>query len=757
MKKILPVMIILAVAAYFFFTHQTEPEISLAVNGEHLVLETPVKQEDGTFLVPAEPVFRALGFMTAWDDAGEIFSAGIGDLRIDLPVGSNVVSVDGLSEEWAAPVQVRDGVVYMPLEAEKIAAWALVEWDEQERLLAISTPPDFNPFREEEEAEEQKVPPSLTVGYPPGSPTTYYGDSLFVFGSTDAGDDVTVTVNDMPVDIHDAQTGNFLTMVDIPRGEEYPIVVEAAGPHGATTIKRSVLYPAAWEKMAREPLIIDQSFAVPAENQALTVGEILRVAVQGSPGAEASFSIGGQGRSIAMTELAAPSGPPGEGGIYTADYTVTAQDVPGSGVSSPAAITVTLRREGREVSRELPGKVSLSGNPVYRVIEVKPEAELKNIGWLYMVREGPVRLHSETLGGAGATTNVVGYLNEGTRFEAVGTAGNLYRIRLDGGRTHLIYRNAVRVIDGKTALEPTLTSIALSAGDRFAGGKTVLTLEATERFPFLVQDGKTSIGLKIFGAEAAPGLTLPGASGAVKDLKLRSGTDDCPDSMLLTLELTRVISAFSARWEGTNLVLSIDGPPEVDRDHPLRGKTIIVDPGHGGRDTGAPGPGEVHEKDVVLAMSLHLRDMLVKEGAKVIMTRDEDIFVPLYDRPERIDEYKADLFISVHANAHAHNARATELHGLMILYNYAHNEALAEIMLQVMAEKTELHAFRTWRRNIAVLRHPQIPSVLVEAGYMMHPEDNRHIFSEEGQKKFALAMKEGIKAYFLSFDNENRN
>jgi N-acetylmuramoyl-L-alanine amidase len=61
----------------------------------------------------------------------------------------------------------------------------------------------------------------------------------------------------------------------------------------------------------------------------------------------------------------------------------------------------------------------------------------------------------------------------------------------------------------------------------------------------------------------------------------------------------------------------------------------------------------------------------------------------------------------------------------------------------------------TWKRNIAVTRFTQFPCVLVEAGYMMHPEDNWYIFHPRGQEDFARAMKEGIKEYFLSCDENN--
>jgi len=258
----------------------------------------------------------------------------------------------------------------------------------------------------------------------------------------------------------------------------------------------------------------------------------------------------------------------------------------------------------------------------------------------------------------------------------------------------------------------------------------------------------------MYGLKAAENLMPPRLPGSVRDVIIEVDNPDEFGLIMLNIKVDYKIAGFRGRWVGTKLVLDIFKAPSIDVDNPLEGKTVIIDPGHGGIDTGAIGPGEVHEKDVVLAMGLYLQELLEEEGVNVIMTRNGDEFVNLYDRPERIDLYDPDFFISIHVNAHAHNAPATEIRGLMILYNYAHNEELAEIMLHTMDELTDLPAFRTWRRNIAVIRHPHVPSVLVEAGYLMRPEDNWYILHPWGQKVLARAMKEGIKRYFLSLQGD---
>ena len=747
MKRAVLALLIILITGFFFFIYDPANDAEILMNDQYIVLIDPVIIEDGKLLIPAKLLFNELGAETEWDNENRILSALLGDYKLELPVGSNNITIDDEITVWDSEVKMFNDIIYVPVRASAETLKAFIEWDDQTKTIQLSKPIGSDP-----KLEDDNGGPPLHVAYPPVSQFRYYANSLFVFGTTKPYAQVEVKVNGKPVEILDPRTGNFLTMVSIPRGEEIVIRVEATDSQGTTTVERSVIYPAGWQAMPGEPLAVHPTNLIPGEDQILGPGDSLKIAFQGSPGAEAKFWFGSEENKIAMTEIAYPSGPPGTGGIYTVKYTINSQDLPDSGSSEPLPITIILQKDGEQVSRELPGKITFTSENPYKVLEVRGQDVIKNRGWLYIVRDNNYQLHAGTLGGTGYPTNVVGYLIGGTRFEAKGTSGDYYRVKVNDIDTFLIHKTAVREVTDKDTLDPTLLRLDLSE----TGEKMSLRLSSSERFPFLIEDGTNKLKVKLYGIEKNEILSMPSLTPAVKDLKLERCVGDCDASMNLTVELDYFMTGFEPVWVDNQLLLNIYKPQEVNRDNPLKNKTIIVDPGHGGRDIGAIGPGDVHEKDVVLAMSLYLRDLLAAEGANVIMTRTEDVFVNLYDRPERINDYDADLFISVHVNAHAHGARAVDIRGLMILYNYDHNQKLAEIMLDTMEAETDLPAFRTWRRKIAVLRHPQIPSVLVEAGYMMHPEDYWHIFHPSGQIKIARAMMEGIKEYFLSLDYQYR-
>lgn len=741
LKKILALLLIIAVTGYFYFIYEPPGEIDIIADEQNRETADPLVIEDGVIFIPAELLFAKLGAETEWDEENKILKAAVGDYSLSLPVGSEEITVNGETINWKAAVKLIEGEVYVPAGSCAETLGAFVRWDPEEKTLVSSSAfdPDYANGGEG---------PLLHLAYPYFSGFRYYANSLFIFGTTKSYSQTDVTVNGKPVDIIDRRSGNFLAVIDIPRGEEFLLRVEATGNEGTTVVERTVIYPAAWQPMALEPLAIHPENVVPGENQILSQGDDLRIAVQGTPGADAEYKIEGASTgSIQMTERAYPGGPRGEGGIYSASYAVTTENTPASGLSGPHTVTVTLQKNGQSVSRELPGKIYFSAGNPYRVVEVKEEHLLKNQGWLYIIQNSSFQISPGTLGGTGFNTGVISYLVEGTLYKARGISGGYYRVEVDGNNNYLIHRASLRELPEIETLEPYLEAVELSE----TAEKVTLRLKTSERFPFLIKDGKNRLALSLYGLKQTENTAAPRLTPSVNYFSLEPCRESNVDSLVLTIGVEENMTAFERYWDGNELVLEIYKPQTVNENRLLKGKTIIVDPGHGGSDFGATGPGGVHEKDVNLPMALHLRDLLTLEGANVIMTRTEDEYVNLYDRPENINRYNADLLISIHSNAHAHGGPALDTRGIMILYNYEHNRELAEIMLEKMVENTELPAFRTWRRNIAVLRHSQVPSVLVEAGYLMHPEDNWHVLHPRGQRILARSMLEGIKEYFRTF------
>ena len=221
-------------------------------------------------------------------------------------------------------------------------------------------------------------------------------------------------------------------------------------------------------------------------------------------------------------------------------------------------------------------------------------------------------------------------------------------------------------------------------------------------------------------------------------------------------------------------------------------KTIVIDPGHGGRDPGAIGPSGVKEKDVVLAVSLALRDELEKKkDLTIYMTRSTDIFIPLKKRTEFANEKKADIFISVHANSISGSKKRksytkgykiyflsqakneddklaamiensvieleedTEKGDYLqqILTDMANNEFLTEsqdisiLIAESFAKSlTRIQKLHTGvgQANFWVLNGAYMPSVLVESCFISNPGEEKLLTDKNFQKKLGIAISDAV-------------
>lgn len=215
---------------------------------------------------------------------------------------------------------------------------------------------------------------------------------------------------------------------------------------------------------------------------------------------------------------------------------------------------------------------------------------------------------------------------------------------------------------------------------------------------------------------------------------------------------------------------------------------IVIDPGHGGKDPGATGISGVQEKNVVLSTALYLKRDLETKGYIVHMTRNNDTFVPLTSRRQLPQRVNADLFISVHANSlansstmrgadafvwgRANSERARQLalsensvaavEGIpnvgnkdvdMILADMMQSQTttdsirLGNLILKNLARRAKVHKKTVDTGNLVVLRAINVPSVLVELGFLSNPEDEKLLASPAFQRQSASAIANAIQQY----------
>ncbi|BAZ69062.1 MAG: N-acetylmuramoyl-L-alanine amidase [Pelatocladus maniniholoensis HA4357-MV3] len=179
-----------------------------------------------------------------------------------------------------------------------------------------------------------------------------------------------------------------------------------------------------------------------------------------------------------------------------------------------------------------------------------------------------------------------------------------------------------------------------------------------------------------------------------------------------------------------------------------RGKVIVViDPGHGGKDSGAPGIGGLLEKDVVLPIGKRIAAILEQNGIQTVLTRDADFFVELQGRVDIAERANATLFVSVHANS---VDKRPDVNGLEVYY-YDSGYNLAEVVRKTILQNiSTLNDRGTRKARFYVLRKSSMPSILVETGYMTGRQDNPRLGNPEYQNRMAEAIANGILRYLKS-------
>lgn len=195
--------------------------------------------------------------------------------------------------------------------------------------------------------------------------------------------------------------------------------------------------------------------------------------------------------------------------------------------------------------------------------------------------------------------------------------------------------------------------------------------------------------------------------------------------------------------------------PNLPDDGTLKAQTIVIDPGHGGSDTGAVKDGLV-EKVINLETSLYLRDYLKDTPITIKMTRETDVYPELHERVTFAKRNNADLFISMHANAYNNLANGTEtFYYAAANQNTYSSKALATYIQKRLLTSWGLNDRGVKHGNFHVLRENDMTAVLVELGFLDAWQDRPKLASSAWRKEAAKAVYLGILDYYTHYEGKN--
>jgi N-acetylmuramoyl-L-alanine amidase len=171
---------------------------------------------------------------------------------------------------------------------------------------------------------------------------------------------------------------------------------------------------------------------------------------------------------------------------------------------------------------------------------------------------------------------------------------------------------------------------------------------------------------------------------------------------------------------------------------------VIIDPGHGGKDSGAVGIGGILEKDIILPIGVRVAQILQENGVQAVMTRNSDYFVTLQGRVDMADRANADVFVSIHTNS-AGSSRP-DVNGLETYY-FDSGFNLARVVHSTILQSLNVRDRGVRKARFYVLRKSSMPSILVEAGYMTGQQDIAQLQTPQYQAQMADAIARGILQY----------
>ncbi|MFQ5676927.1 MAG: N-acetylmuramoyl-L-alanine amidase, partial [bacterium] len=488
----------------------------------------------------------------------------------------------------------------------------------------------------------------------------------------------------------------------------------------------------------RDSVVIDSSLLLPDQDLQLRSGDYLEVMFKGTPGLQGTFSVPGLIERAPMTEDS--SG---------AEF-YWGESVFGSGKSRPSSVVEGIYRGGLIIaqgtnldSAEI--RFELRGNDGLAVKAIAP-ARLT-------VHDDPIPQIGEliedlTVARTGPGLGYQMFLPRGVRLRITGKRG-------DYARAYLNELEDVWVPDASLNFLPPGTpipgsTIELIRSENLAR-KVRLVFYLHERLPFKIEQSNN------------PAALIVSIYGAI------SNTDwiryDFHDSMIRQITWSQPVNGvyqvkilfnhkqqwgYDPYYDGNNLILDIKKAP---RKFSLKNLVVCVDPGHG-PDDGAIGPTRTKEKDANLKLSLVLKEKLEKKGATVFLTRQDDHGAGLGVRSKLAVLVDADVFLSLHHNALPDGVNPFQSRGSSAYYYHPQSLALATAIQKRLLEKLKLPNFGLYYDNLSVCRITQMPSVLIESAFIMHPEEEMLIKTRQYRVNAADAIIKGLQDFMKQAKRE---
>ena len=363
---------------------------------------------------------------------------------------------------------------------------------------------------------------------------------------------------------------------------------------------------------------------------------------------------------------------------------------------------------------------------------LKPQSKKKTQACIFVPKESVIQvIKNETALRTSPYGNRLTPAKSGVIFESTGIINNHYKVR-NGNEFAYIIKTDAKEINLLKAQIQILKNITIAEDS-----KNIVIKIPTEQ-PFAVQLKSDKNKLTVISDDVKFNFKKKNMySPRIKDFTFS-------DNEFSVTVNSDELNGYDYEYDKNELQIKIRKPFTKG----LRRKIIVIDPGHGGKESGSVGPTGIPEKDINLKIALYLKTLLEEKGAIVFMTRDDDSFVGLYERVDFAREKDADILLSIHNNALPDGQNPYITHGTTTYYYQMQAKTFADIMQNSLLKRTGFNNLGT-KTGSFVLTRPSMPiSLLVEVGFMINPFEYEKLIDENFQKQCALGLKEGLENYF---------
>jgi N-acetylmuramoyl-L-alanine amidase len=332
------------------------------------------------------------------------------------------------------------------------------------------------------------------------------------------------------------------------------------------------------------------------------------------------------------------------------------------------------------------------------------------------------------------------FLFPGTEVRLLEYRDDMARVQLDDGQEIWVNRRDVKTHPAAKFRELHVARATMSASEESVD----LDLALASPPAYVVDEGERDLTLTLYNTTSSASLE------PVTDSLIESATESRePTRTVYHFTLTRPVYGYEALYEHGAFKLRIRRPPIVDRTEPLRGMTIVIDPGH--PPIGATGPTGLWEPVPTLAVGLRVRDLLEARGAHVVMTRTTAAPVALGDRPIIARRANANAFISIHLNADADGQNPFRDNGTGTYYFHPQSRLFARTVQDALVPQLGLRDRGVFYQNLAVCRSTWFPAVLAEGLFIIMPDQEAAIRTPQYQEAYARGVVDGLEKFFATF------